>query len=109
MVVDWLTKTAHFLLMNMKYPLEKLAKLYMDEIVRLHGITVSIVSDRDPRFVSRFLAKISRDFGDQIKLEYSISSPNGWTVGEDTLDFGEYVKIMYNEIRKKLESPYDIG
>ncbi|XP_071917051.1 uncharacterized protein [Coffea arabica] len=41
-VVDWLTKTAHFLLMNMKYPLEKLAKLYMDEIVRLHGITLDL-------------------------------------------------------------------
>ncbi|XP_071928105.1 uncharacterized protein [Coffea arabica] len=48
-IVDRLTKTAHFLPVNMKYPLEKLAKLYMDEVVRLHGVPVSIVSDRDPR------------------------------------------------------------
>ena len=34
--------------------LEKLAQLYVDEIVRLHGVRVSIVSDRDPRFTSRF-------------------------------------------------------
>ena len=53
-IVDRLTKTAHFLPVNMKYSLEKLAKLYMDEVVRLHGVPVSIVSDRDPRFVSRF-------------------------------------------------------
>ena len=53
-VVDRLTKTAYFLPVNMKYPLEKLTRLYMDEIVRLYGIPVSIISDRDPRFVSRF-------------------------------------------------------
>ena len=53
-IVDRLTKSAHFLPINMKYPLEKLAKLYLDEIIRLHGIPVSIVSDRDPRFISRF-------------------------------------------------------
>ncbi|XP_071920667.1 uncharacterized protein [Coffea arabica] len=53
-IVDRLTKSAHFLPVNMKYSMEKLAQLYMDEIVRLHGIPVSIVSDRDPRFVSRF-------------------------------------------------------
>ena len=53
-IVDRLTKSAHFLTVNMKYTLEKLAQLYMDEIIRLHGIPVSIVSDRDPRFVSRF-------------------------------------------------------
>ena len=37
-IVDQLTKTAHFLPVNMKYSLEKLAKLYMDEVVRLHGV-----------------------------------------------------------------------
>ncbi|XP_071933701.1 uncharacterized protein [Coffea arabica] len=51
-IVDRLTKTAHFLPVNMKYPLEKLAKLYMDEVVRLHGVPVSIVSDRDPSYHS---------------------------------------------------------
>ena len=53
-IVDRLTKTAHFLPINMKYPLEKLDKLYLDEIMRLHGVLVSIVSDKNPRFVSRF-------------------------------------------------------
>ncbi|XP_071924834.1 uncharacterized protein [Coffea arabica] len=37
-IVDRLIKSAHFLPINMKYPLEKLAKLYLDEIIRLHGI-----------------------------------------------------------------------
>ena len=52
--VDRLTKSAHFLPVNVKDSLEKLAQLYVDEIVRLHEVLVLIVSDRDPRFTSRF-------------------------------------------------------
>ncbi|XP_071906072.1 uncharacterized protein [Coffea arabica] len=68
-IVDRLTKSAHFLPINMKYPLEKLARLYLDEIIRLHGIPVSIVSDRDPRFVSRFWQKMQEVLG--TKLNFS--------------------------------------
>ena len=46
--------SAHFLLVNVEDSLEKLAQLYVDEVVRLHRVPVSIVSDRDPRFTSRF-------------------------------------------------------
>ncbi|XP_015170697.1 uncharacterized protein [Solanum tuberosum] len=51
-IVDRLTKSAHFLAIRMKYSLERLAKFYINEIVRLHGILVSIVSDRDPSYQS---------------------------------------------------------
>ena len=53
-VVDRLTKSAHFLPMRIDYSLDKLAELYIKEIVWLHGILISIISDRDPRFTSRF-------------------------------------------------------
>ena len=49
-VVDRLTKSAHFLPVRIDYFLDKLAELYIKEIVRLHGIPVFIISDRDPRF-----------------------------------------------------------
>ncbi|XP_027348026.1 uncharacterized protein LOC113859453 [Abrus precatorius] len=49
-IVDRLTKTAHFLSINMKYKLEKLADMYVREIVRLHGVPTSVVSDRDPSY-----------------------------------------------------------
>ena len=49
-VVDRLTKSAHFLLVRTDYSLDKLAELYISEIVRLHGIPISFISDRDPRF-----------------------------------------------------------
>nr|KYP52342.1 Retrotransposable element Tf2 [Cajanus cajan] len=53
-IVDRLTKCAHFLPVNIKWSLEKLTQLYVREIVRLHGVPSSIISDRDPRFTSRF-------------------------------------------------------
>ena len=53
-IVDRLTKSTHFLPMKNNDSVEKLAELYVKEIVRLHGTPVSIVSDKDPRFTSRF-------------------------------------------------------
>ncbi|KAA3483847.1 DNA/RNA polymerases superfamily protein [Gossypium australe] len=62
-VVDRLTKTAHFLPVRMDYSLQKLAKLYVSEIVKLHGVPVSIISDRDPRFTSRFWKALHEALG----------------------------------------------
>ena len=53
-IVDRLTKSAHFLPMKVSYSLDKLTEIYIREVVRLHGVPFSIVSDRDPRFTSRF-------------------------------------------------------
>ena len=53
-IVDRLTKIAHFLPLRTGCTMEKLAQTYIDEIVRLHGVPLTIVSDRDPRFVSWF-------------------------------------------------------
>ena len=54
MIVDRLTKSAHFLVMRMTFTLEEFCRLYIREIVRLHGVSVSIVSNRDPRFKAHF-------------------------------------------------------
>ena len=53
-LVDRLTKSAYFLPVKTICNADKLANLYVNEIVRLHGVPVSIVSDRDSKFVSRF-------------------------------------------------------
>ena len=53
-VVDQLTKSAYFLLVRTDYSLDKLAELYIKEIGQLHGIPISIISYRDPRFTSIF-------------------------------------------------------
>ena len=53
-IVDRLTKSTHFLVVWMTFTLEEFFQLYMREIVHLHGVPVSIVSDRDPRFTTHF-------------------------------------------------------
>ncbi|KAI5341686.1 hypothetical protein L3X38_009561 [Prunus dulcis] len=67
-IVDRLTKSAHFLPVRANYTLNKLAQLFIDEIVRLHGVPVSITSDRDPRFTSRFWTKLHEAFGTQLQF-----------------------------------------
>ena len=52
--VDQLTKSAHFLPVQMSYSMEMLAQIYLQEVVRIHGVPETIVSDRDPRFLSKF-------------------------------------------------------
>ena len=66
MIIDLLTKSAHFLSVNVEDSLEKLAQLYVDEIVRLHGVPVSIVSDQDPRFISRFWPSLQTALGTRL-------------------------------------------
>ena len=58
MIVDRLTKSVYFLAIQNNLFLDKLGKLYINEIVKLHRVPVSIVSDRDLRFKSRFWPKL---------------------------------------------------
>ena len=53
-IVDRFTKSAHFLAVRMTFSLERFCRLYIREILRLYGVPVSIVSDRDSRFSAHF-------------------------------------------------------
>ena len=53
-IVDRLTKSAHFLVIKETNKMERLTRTYLKEIVRLHGVPKSIISYRDSRFTSRF-------------------------------------------------------
>jgi hypothetical protein len=57
-IVDRLTKVAHFILVKTTYIGAKLAELYMLRIVCLHGVLKRIVSDRDSQFTSKFWEKL---------------------------------------------------
>ncbi|GJS80987.1 hypothetical protein Tco_0747528 [Tanacetum coccineum] len=73
-----LTKSAHSLAIREDYKMEKLVRLYIDEIVAGHGVPVSIISYRDGRFTSRFLVNITESLRDAIGYEYGLSSSDGW-------------------------------
>ena len=67
-VVDRLTKSAHFIPIREKFSPQKLAELFMNHIVGLHGVPVSIISDRDPRFTSRFWKGLMKELGVKLNL-----------------------------------------
>ena len=73
-IVDRLTKSAHFIPINERYSLEKLANLYIKEIVSRHGVPVSIVSDKDPRFTSRFWKSFQECLGTKLNMSTGLSS-----------------------------------
>ena len=53
-IVDRLTKSTHFFAVRMTLTLKEFCRLYIREIIRLHGVPVSIASNRDPRFTAQF-------------------------------------------------------
>ena len=67
-IVDRLTKSVHFLPIKTTYTLDQLAQLYIDEIVRLHGVPIFIASDRDPRFTSMFWKSLHGALGKKLKF-----------------------------------------
>ena len=66
--MDRLIKFAHFLPVRLDYSMDRLAELYVSDIVRLHGIPLLIVSDRDPRFTSRFWKELQSAFGTRLNF-----------------------------------------
>ena len=64
--IDRLTKSTHFIPIKVSYKLDKLSRLYVDWIVRLHGVPITIVSDRDSRFTSRFWKSLQKNLGTEL-------------------------------------------
>ena len=69
MVVDCLSKSTHFLAMSHPYMAKMVAEKFVEGIVKLHGLPKSIISDRDPIFISHFWRKFFKMSG--IKLHMS--------------------------------------
>ncbi|GJS22741.1 putative reverse transcriptase domain-containing protein [Tanacetum coccineum] len=67
-IMDRLTKSAHFLPITENDPLDKLARLYLNRIVARHGIPASIICDRDGRFTSNFWRSFQKALGTDISM-----------------------------------------
>ena len=67
-IVDRLTNSAHFLPIKVTNSVTQLVELYVKEIVRLHGVPLSIISDRDSRFTSTFWKSVQDAMGTQLKF-----------------------------------------
>ena len=67
-ILDRLTKSAHFLALQTTFTLDELCQLYIQEIVRPHGVSISIVSDRDPRFTAHFWKSFQKAMGTRLMM-----------------------------------------
>ncbi|XP_070022857.1 uncharacterized protein [Nicotiana sylvestris] len=70
-IVDRITKSAHFIPIVTTYTSERLAQIYIREIARLHDVPVSIISDRGPRFTSHFWRSVQSEL--RTRVEVSIT------------------------------------
>ncbi|KAA0036588.1 ty3-gypsy retrotransposon protein [Cucumis melo var. makuwa] len=107
-----LSKSAHFVPGKSTYTANKWAQLYMSEIVRLHGVPVSIVSDRDARFTSKFWKGLQTAMGTSFQAIIGMApfealydkccrSPVCWgKVGEQRLMGPELVQSTNEAIQK---------
>ncbi|GJS15021.1 putative reverse transcriptase domain-containing protein [Tanacetum coccineum] len=75
MIVDRLTKSAIFVPMRETNPMEKLARMYLKEVVTGHEIPVSIICDRDPRFASNFWRSLQKDLGTSLDMSTAYHPP----------------------------------
>jgi len=67
-IVDRLTKSSHFIPIKTGMSVVRLAEICIEQIVRLHGIPSSIVSDQDPRFTSKFWESLQAALGTKLRL-----------------------------------------
>ncbi|WMV44978.1 hypothetical protein MTR67_038363 [Solanum verrucosum] len=67
-VVDRMTKSAHFLRIKTTYTTEVYAKLYLQEMFRLHGVSISIISDKGAQFTAQFWKSFQKGLGSKVNL-----------------------------------------
>jgi hypothetical protein len=65
-IIDRLTKVAHFIPVHTTYSAKKYAEVYLDQIVLLHGVPKTIISDRGAPFVARFWEQLQSALGTQL-------------------------------------------
>nr|GEV11955.1 transposon Ty3-I Gag-Pol polyprotein [Tanacetum cinerariifolium] len=97
-IVDRLTKSAHFLPIRKDYKIDRLARLYLNGIVARHGVPISIISDRDCRFTSRFWQSIQEALGTRLDMSTAYHPQTDAEVREGQLIGPELVQEKTEKI-----------
>ncbi|GJV31259.1 putative reverse transcriptase domain-containing protein [Tanacetum coccineum] len=92
-IVDRLTKSAHFLPIREDFKMDRLARLYLNEILARHGVPISIISDRDSPFASRFWQSMQEALGTQLDMR-------SWDVHLPLVEFS-YNNNYHSSVRCK--------
>nr|GEU39609.1 hypothetical protein [Tanacetum cinerariifolium] len=99
-IVNRLTKSAHFLPMLEDYKMDRLARLYLNEIVVRHGVTISIISNHDSHFTSRFWQSMEKAIGTQLDMSraYHPQTDGSWDVYLPLVEFS-YNNSFHSGVR----------
>ncbi|GJZ89238.1 putative reverse transcriptase domain-containing protein [Tanacetum coccineum] len=76
-IMDRLTKSAYFLPIQEDFKMDRLARLYLNEIIARHEMPISIISDRDSRFTSRFWQSMQKALGTQLDMSTAYHPQTG--------------------------------
>ncbi|GKB31765.1 putative reverse transcriptase domain-containing protein [Tanacetum coccineum] len=109
-IVDRLTKSAHFIPTRETDSMETLTRLYIKEIVSRHGMPISIISDRDSHFTSRFWQSLQSALGTQLDMSTAYHPETDRQIGDVQLTGPEIIhetteKIV--QIRERLQAARD--
>ena len=108
-IVDRRTKTSHFLPFKTRWSVSKLAELFISEIVRLHRVLVSIVSDRDPRFTSCFWHSFQEALDTELHMSSAYHPQSDGAEREDYSDLGGYVEGLLFRLEGQLGRVRPLG
>nr|GEU94309.1 hypothetical protein [Tanacetum cinerariifolium] len=93
-IVDRLTKSAHFLPMREDYKMDRLARLYLNEIFARHGVSISIISNRDSRFMSRFWQSMQEALGALLDTSTALPPSDRWSDARKTKKMSQIKDIL---------------
>lgn len=102
-VVDRLTKYAHFMSLTHPYTTKKIAEVFITNIVPLHGIPTAMVSDRDPIFLSNFLKEFFTLQGTQLKMSSTYHPQSNGQTEVVNLCLEQYLRCLCSQHPKTWE------
>nr|GEV28108.1 putative reverse transcriptase domain-containing protein [Tanacetum cinerariifolium] len=109
--MDRLTKSTHFLPMREDYKMDRLDRLYLNEIVARHSVSISIISDHDIRFTSRFWQSMLEALGTRLDMSTTYHpQTDGQKVGDGQLIGPELVQETtekISQIRERLKATHE--
>jgi len=95
-VIDWLTKMVHFIPTTKKTMAKGLVRLFRDNVWKLHGLSESIISDREPQFAAEIMQELNRMLGIESKLSTAFHPQTDGQTERVNQELEQYLRMFIN-------------